>query len=334
MALGLAGDDHRVEREEVLDERVVGRGDGAPGLVLHHLGAEDRVVLGQGVPSLDLHPRRRLTGDRVEEDGLLHGRHHRVADSAHHRVVGPHDERVLAALGQAARVVPAPGLDVEALPRRHGRGQGRVDAPAPVLDVGEGDHGVRRRVRTVGAHPEERVEDLRGGVRVEGHHDLRDAVEVAVEESRDPLAVLGRSTARAAAHEQLELGEAERVLHVDQERAPCAGCLPRPGGCRAWPPRPAPRPRAAGRPRGRRGSRPRGRRTGAAGGSSPSRQTTRGWMTRPEGSLGWKNVLLAGIDSPASATSTIWRTGVARNSTARRQAPFASASSASACECT
>ena len=30
-------------------------------------------------------------------------------------------------------------------------------------------------------------------------------------------------------------------------------------------------------------------------------------MTRPDGSLGWKNVLFAGIDSRASATSTICR---------------------------
>ena len=32
-------------------------------------------------------------------------------------------------------------------------------------------------------------------------------------------------------------------------------------------------------------------------------------MTRPDGSFGWKKVLLAGIDSPASATSTICRDG-------------------------
>ena len=28
-------------------------------------------------------------------------------------------------------------------------------------------------------------------------------------------------------------------------------------------------------------------------------QTRSGWMNRPEGSLGWKKVLLAGMDSPA-----------------------------------
>ena len=43
-------------------------------------------------------------------------------------------------------------------------------------------------------------------------------------------------------------------------------------------------------------------------------------MTRPDGSFGWKKVLLAGIDSLASATSTIWRTGVPRISTAARHA--------------
>ena len=52
-------------------------------------------------------------------------------------------------------------------------------------------------------------------------------------------------------------------------------------------------------------------------------------MTRPDGSLGWKNVLLAGIDSPASDTSTICCTGIPRRSTASRHAPFATGSSAS-----
>src|SRR5207247_2483164 len=46
--------------------------------------------------------------------------------------------------------------------------------------------------------------------------------------------------------------------------------------------------------------------------------STSGWMTRPEGSFGWKKVLLAGIDSRASATSTICDTGVPRSSTAER----------------
>ena len=63
-------------------------------------------------------------------------------------------------------------------------------------------------------------------------------------------------------------------------------------------------------------------------------QPTSGWITSPEGTLGWKNVLLAGMDSPASETSTIWRTGVARSSTASRQDPWATASSASAREWT
>ena len=187
-----------------------------------------------------------------------------------------------------------------------------------------------------GIHPEEWVEDLRGGVRVERRHHLGDAVEVAVEEGRDPLAVLGRPTARAAAHEQLEPGQAERVLHVDQEQRRARAVLQR---------RADPVPRRPGPRLGRallvrhavdaaRGRGVEERRERQAHGLTSPVQATSGWMTRPEGSLGWKKVLLAGIDSPASATSTICGTGVARINTTRGQVPRDRASSASACEWT
>ncbi len=209
----------------MLDEGAVRGVDGRAGRVLRHLGPEDRVVLGQGVLPLDLDPRRGLTGDRVEEDGLLDGRHHRVADPAHHRVVGPHHERVLAPLGEAARVVKGPRLHVEAGVGGDGRRERGVHAPPSALHVGEGDHGMRRRVRAVGAHPEERVEDLRGRVRVERHHHSRDAVEVAIEEGGDPLAVLDRASTRAPAHEELAFRQAERVLHVHEKERHAAGVL-------------------------------------------------------------------------------------------------------------
>ena len=132
-----------------------------------------------------------------------------------------------------------------------------------------------------------------------------------------------RPAARAAAHEQLELGQAERVLHVDQEQRRAAGVLHR----RADPVPRRPRPRlgrallvrhAVDAARGRGVEE---RRERQAHGLTSRVQATSGWITRPEGSLGWKKVLLAGIDSPASATSTICDTGVARISTARRHGP-------------
>ena len=79
-------------------------------------------------------------------------------------------------------------------------------------------------------------------------------------------------------------------------------------GGRLGRPTPAPRPPAPGRARGRHGWRRRLEETAETAGfivSFSATQASSGWMTSPDGSFGWKNVLLAGIDSPASATSTI-----------------------------
>ena len=109
MALRLSRDDHRFEREQVVDEGGVDRSYPLAGGVLGDLGVENRVVLGEGILAFHLHPRRRLPGDRVEEDRLLDDRDEGVAGTADHRVVGPHDQGVLAAFVEPPHVVSGPG---------------------------------------------------------------------------------------------------------------------------------------------------------------------------------------------------------------------------------
>src|SRR5262249_4368277 len=153
-------------------------------------------------------------------------------------------------------------------------------------------------------------------VRVEGRHDLGDAPEVPVDERAEARVVLDRAPARAAGHEELELGQAEGVLHVDGEKAHPDAILG--SGTQAL---------GRGERRGIRRPRRLGhtidglRGRGVEGPGIEGHHATSGWITSPEGSLGWKNVLLAGIDSPASETSTTCWTGVARSSTASRASP-------------
>ena len=63
------------------------------------------------------------------------------------------------------------------------------------------------------------VEDLHRPVRVEAGDDLRDRAEVPVHEVAEAPVVVDRAGAGAAADEELEVGDAERVLDVDGEQA-------------------------------------------------------------------------------------------------------------------
>ena len=63
------------------------------------------------------------------------------------------------------------------------------------------------------------VEDLHRLVRVERRDDLRDCVQVSVEEFAQPPVVVDRARAGASSHEQLEAGDAEGVLDVHGDQA-------------------------------------------------------------------------------------------------------------------
>src|SRR5205814_7544826 len=64
-----------------------------------------------------------------------------------------------------------------------------------------------------------RMEYLHRLVGVERRHDLRDRVEVPIEELAEPMVVVDRACARAAADEKLEARDAERVLDVNSDEA-------------------------------------------------------------------------------------------------------------------
>ncbi len=94
-------------------------------------------------------------------------------------------------------------------------GHGRIDLPGPSLDVLERDLGLAPEgvvARLV--HPEHRVEDLHGGVRVHRRRDRGEAIEVAVDELAGPGGVLHR-----AGDGQLSVRKNEGVLRVDHHQA-------------------------------------------------------------------------------------------------------------------
>ena len=216
VALGLAGDHDRVVLEQPLDQRLVAPAERLALEIVLDLGAEHRVVLGQGVVALRLEVERRVAHDRVEEERLLERGDERVADPAQHRVEGPDRQVVLAALLERPRVVAKVLLGVVGIEPETGRGE-RVDPPAPRLDVLSGHERERLRVPSLAVDQQRAVEDLERLVRVERGHDLRERAEVAVDELADAARVVERPGPRAPGDEELEARRAERVLHVDDD---------------------------------------------------------------------------------------------------------------------
>jgi hypothetical protein len=227
VALRLTRDHQRVEVEQRLDQREVALADLRAAMVDQHLRPQHGVVLGQRVRALQLVTRARLARDAVEEQRLLERGHERVANAADHRVVGPDDERVLGDFVQGLHVVERVGVDVEAWIETEGVGERGVRAPTPRSDVVLRNDGVRRGMGARSVDPEQRVEDLPGRVCVERRRDLGDAPQVPVDELARAKAVLDGALAAAAGHEQLELGQAERVLHVHEHQADALRIAPR-----------------------------------------------------------------------------------------------------------
>ncbi len=221
VALGLTGYNARVETEQMVDEGGVCRGDGTTVQIVENLGAEDRIVLGQWMVSLDLEARRLRAGDGVHEHRLLHCGHERVPDSAQHGVIGP-DHQGVASLGKALDVMQRVRLQARRVGDRQPRRHRRVDLPPAGLDVVHGDHGLAAHGGlAVGVQPEQRVEDLHRHVRVQGDDDLADPVGVLVDELTQADAVVDGAPPRRSPDEQLVVGQAEGILAVDeQERSP------------------------------------------------------------------------------------------------------------------
>src|SRR5438552_3889234 len=71
----------------------------------------------------------------------------------------------------------------------------------------------------------DRVEDLNRVVGIETRKDLRNRAEVAVDELAQTTVVVDSARAGAPPHEELEVGDAERVLDVDGDKADAKGVL-------------------------------------------------------------------------------------------------------------
>src|SRR4029453_16284946 len=94
-------------------------------------------------------------------------------------------------------------------------GDGWIDLPDPRRNVVRGDERVRLRMVSLLVDEPERVEDLHRLMGVERRHDLGDRVEVPVDELAEAAVVVDRARAGTACDEELEGGDAERVLDVD-----------------------------------------------------------------------------------------------------------------------
>ena len=105
VAGGLAGDDHGVGGEQRLEERGVPLRERLPVVARQHLGPQHRVVLGQRVAALDLHPRLRAAREGVEHARLVHDAGERVTVAAEQAVRRPQVELVLPGLLQLRAVV-------------------------------------------------------------------------------------------------------------------------------------------------------------------------------------------------------------------------------------
>jgi hypothetical protein len=226
VALRLARDDDGVERQEVLDQRLVQTGDRLAVRALGDLGPEDRVVLGERVLTLGLEVGLTRARDGVEEDRLFDRGDERVADAAEHRVIRPDRQVVLAGLRQLSRVVEELTLCVVRLEADALDGV-RVDAPPSGLDVLRRDEGVGIRVPALLVDQPQWVEDLQGSMRVEGRDELADRPEIAIDELAQPAVVVDGPGARATGDEQLEAGDAEGVLDVDADEADAEGVIGR-----------------------------------------------------------------------------------------------------------
>ena len=216
VALGFTGDDQHVELEKLVDERCVARHRGTVEQ-LSDLWAEDRVVLDPRVGPLHLKARLGSAGHTVEEAGL-----HETADQVvtlvtQHAVEGPDRERVTPPLVQLGGVV------LEVALGRHEVGverrcHERACLPRTVTYILVGHLGERRRVVAVIVDQEGRVEHGEHSVGIHGGEQLGEDAHVAVDELHHSLGILHRTIARPAGHEQLTVGVAERVLHVDVQQ--------------------------------------------------------------------------------------------------------------------
>lgn len=120
---------------------------------------------------------------------------------------------------QLLGIVEGVDLQPRQIPLGEVGGHRGVDPPAPGADLGGRNGCSWLGMGSLGVHPEDGVEDLHGGVGVQGSHDLGDVGEVAVDKLTQTPVILHRPQAARTTHKQLKARNAEGILHIDEQQA-------------------------------------------------------------------------------------------------------------------
>ena len=94
-----------------------------------------------------------------------------------------------------------------------------VESPALLLNVFESDQGIGWWVFAITVHQEDAMEDLHRMMRIHGRYDLGDVCQVSIDKLAEPPVVIDGSGARSPPDIQLEVRDAEGILHVDHNQA-------------------------------------------------------------------------------------------------------------------
>ncbi|KKU07464.1 MAG: hypothetical protein UX09_C0029G0003 [Candidatus Uhrbacteria bacterium GW2011_GWE2_45_35] len=229
VAGGLAGDDHGVRVQEFLHEAGVLLAEGLAVETGEHFGPEHRVVFGQRITALDLGPGLGAADVGVEHEGLVDETHEGMTFAPEHGVGRPQVQAVLAGALQLGDVeldlFEQPAVVVAAEPLGHGRVGTDVAVDDLAVETQVDEFAVVEVDEAVGVEwlpdfvdPEGGEEDLEGEVGVEGGGQVGQAVEVFVDELGHPPRVVDGPGAGATADVQAAFGEAEVLLHVDEQQ--------------------------------------------------------------------------------------------------------------------
>lgn len=224
MARSLTRDDDGIGVHELLDEADVLRRENSAVEALADLRAEDRVVLRERIATLHFSLGLDLPDVRMEHPGFLDDADQRVTVGAEHAVLGPDVQLVAPTLREflavELRLLLKP--DVVAVTEESCHRWVRRRLAGGIAHAEDREicrqHVVGLEGVTVLVDPERRGEDLEREVSVHGRSDVRQDIEVAVNEFRGPAAVINRSRSALAAHVERAFRETEVLLLVNEQK--------------------------------------------------------------------------------------------------------------------
>ncbi len=215
---GLSTDDHHVRTHERLHEPRVLLCECLPVVPHEHFGTEHGVVLGERVAALDLRPALRPAHERLEHPRLVDHTNEGVAVGAEDGVLGPQVQGVLALALELLAVEQCLLLEPGVVPVAQEPGHHRARLHLAAAHHLSRDDRVRGERGVARVDPETREEDLHGEVGVHRRRDLRELVQVVVDELRGPRVVLHRSRPRTPTDVQRAFRETEVLLGVDEQQ--------------------------------------------------------------------------------------------------------------------